>query len=86
MAKKFNVIVNVPALQTNTPFTYIANDAIKNDIKIGSRVIVPFGKSERPIQGFVVGEETTNEFEGLKDIISVLEPEPLLNKELIELS
>ena len=86
MAKKFNVIVNVPALQTNTPFTYIANDAIKNDIKIGSRVIVPFGKSERPIQGFVVGEETINEFEGLKDIISVLEPEPLLNKELIELS
>jgi primosomal protein N' (replication factor Y) len=86
MAKKFNVIVNVPALQTNTPFTYIANDAIENDIKIGSRVIVPFGKSERPIQGFVIGEEVTDEVDELKDIISILEPEPLLNEELIELS
>jgi primosomal protein N' (replication factor Y) len=86
MSKKFDVIVNVPALQTNTPFTYIADDAIENDIKIGSRVIVPFGKSGRPIQGFVVGEEQGNSIEELKNIISILEPEPLLNQELIDLS
>ncbi|TLQ04627.1 primosomal protein N' [Pediococcus stilesii] len=86
MSKKFNVIVNVPALQTNTPFTYIADDAVEDDIKIGSRVIVPFGKAERPIQGFVVEEVTQKVTGDLKKIISVLEPEPLLNEELISLS
>lgn len=86
MAKKFNVIVNVPALQTNTPFTYVADDAIENDIEVGSRVVVPFGKAGRPIQGFVIGEESKEIDQELKKIISVLEPEPLLNEELIELS
>lgn len=78
--------MNVPALQTNTPFTYIADDAVEDDIKIGSRVIVPFGKAERPIQGFVVEEVTQKVTGDLKKIISVLEPEPLLNEELISLS
>lgn len=86
MTKKFDVIVNVPALQTNTPFTYRADAAIENDIKIGSRVIVPFGQAGRPVQGFVIGENRQGSPMELKNIISLLEPEPFLNQELIDLS
>ena len=82
---KFDVIVNVPTLQTNEPYSYAVDESQVDNISIGSRVLVPFGKANRPIQGFVVGIYDDN-VEGLKNIISVMEPTPILNDELIELS
>ena len=47
MARYAQVIVDVPAMQTNRPYTYELPQALQAQAQVGMRVIVPFGKGER---------------------------------------
>ncbi|TMV51883.1 primosomal protein N' [Paenibacillus mesophilus] len=80
------VIVDVPAKQTNRPFDYVVPDELKTWIGVGSRVGVPFGP--RILQGFVIGlsERTDMEASKLKKIEQVLDLMPPLNPELVQLA
>jgi primosomal protein N' (replication factor Y) len=80
------VIVDVPAKQTNRPFDYIVPDELRAWVGVGSRVGVPFGP--RTLQGFVVGlsERTGMDAGKLKPIEQVLDLVPPLNPELVELA
>jgi len=81
------IIVDVPTMQTDQPFSYIIPDNLKNLVAIGMRVEVPFGNGNRHIQGFVVGiKEVNNGIDSLKPIIDVLDLHPVLNSELLELA
>ena len=51
-------------------------------VKLGVRVSVPFGS--RSLNGLIIGYETYSEYE-TKDIIDVLDEEPILSEELINL-
>ena len=78
------VIVEIGVKNVDRMFTYIIPESIKEDIKIGSRVKVGFGS--RIIEGFVL--EIDNTFEGnyeLKEIISLVDKEPILNEEMLYL-
>ena len=78
------VIVEIGVKNVDRMFTYIIPKSIKEDIKIGSRVKVGFGS--RIIEGFVL--EIDNTFEGnyeLKEIISLVDKEPILNEEMLYL-
>lgn len=80
------VIVDVPAMQTNQPYTYAVPEALTEVLAVGMRVVVPFGRGNRLIQGFVVGFVTSvKEATELKAIESVVELEPVLNEELLDL-
>jgi primosomal protein N' (replication factor Y) len=82
-----DVIVDVPTMQTDQPFSYIVPENLKEVIAIGMRVEVPFGNGNRHIQGFIVGLRETMEVEQqLKPIISVLDLHPVLNTELLALA
>ena len=82
-----DVIVDVPTMQTDQPFSYIVPENLKEVIAIGMRVEVPFGNGNRHIQGFIVGLRETIEVEQqLKPIISVLDLHPVLNTELLALA
>ncbi|EEJ72308.1 primosomal protein N' [Lactobacillus ultunensis] len=79
------VIVDVAARQTDRAFEYHIPSDLEKDIKIGSRVVVPFGP--RKVQGFVVGLSETSEFKGkLKDLLVVVDEMPPLTPELVKLS
>lgn len=81
------VIVDVPTMQTDQPFTYLVPDELQEVIEVGMRVEVPFGDSNRHIQGFVVGfPEKTEYVERLKPIIRTLDLAPVLNTELLQLA
>ena len=54
MTKIAKVIVDVPLMQTDKPFSYKIPEALLPVITAGSRVHVPFGKGNRLLQGFVV--------------------------------
>ena len=41
------VIVDVKAMQTNRPYTYQIPAELKDQIQVGMRVVVPFGKGEK---------------------------------------
>lgn len=77
------VIVDVPAMQTDRPFDYLVPVHYQDLIKPGVRVIVPFGP--RNLQGFVMKIEANTEVKKLKEIQKLLDVEPILNEELLQL-
>lgn len=78
------VIVDVPHQRVNRAFDYKIPDLLKRQVKVGSRVEVPFGV--RKIQGFVIGLKQQSAFDGsLKDISKVRDDFPALSDELVQL-
>ncbi|MQM77647.1 primosomal protein N' [Lentilactobacillus buchneri] len=79
------VIVDVPARQTNSPFSYSIPDHLADQIQPGMRVQVPFGN--RKITGFVVGFSDSSSFNGkLKPIADLIDLYPVVNSELLKLA
>jgi primosomal protein N' (replication factor Y) len=80
------VIVDVPSKQTNRSFDYIIPDLFSDWVEVGSRVAVSFGP--RTLQGFVVGISEQSEYQAskLKSIEHVLDLDPPLTPELVELA
>lgn len=80
------IIVDVPVNRTNRPFDYRVPDWLRPLIRVGSRVIVPFGP--RKLQGYVVGltDQATDEVSSrLKDVEQVMDDTPPLTPELLKL-
>ena len=79
------VIVEIGVKNVDRMFTYIVPQNMKNTIKIGCRVKVEFGR--QLLEGFVI-ELTENidkvDYE-LKSITSLVDMEPILNNEMLEL-
>ncbi|MDO5884223.1 primosomal protein N' [Ligilactobacillus animalis] len=87
MARYAQVIVDVPAMQTNRPYTYELPQELQDQAQVGVRVIVPFGKGERQIQGFIVG--LADEYElaiAPKRVTSLMDLAPVLNNEALQLA
>lgn len=76
------VIINTIAKELNKTYDYIIPDSILEDIKIGSRVFVPFGRTKQE-EGFVIGIKENSEFAN-KEIIKL--EDNILSKENIELA
>ena len=55
------VIINTIAKELNKTYDYIIPDSILKDIKIGSRVFVPFGRTKQE-EGFVINIKKESEF------------------------
>ena len=49
-----NVIIDVTSEALDKPFVYLVPDELRDKIKIGDKVIVPFGKSNKQVEGFVI--------------------------------
>ena len=88
MTKIAQVIVDVPLMQTDKPFSYLVPEDMQNQVMLGSRVHVPFGHGNRLLQGFVVGfsESLDSDISELKAISEVLDFEPVLNEEQLTLA
>lgn len=86
--KKYaQIIVNNRASQVDRPYTYIVDDDLKDIVKEGMRVIIPFGKGNKLIKGIVVQIiDYWNDEYSLKKVVDVLDDKPLISKELIDLS
>jgi len=80
------VIVDVPTLQTNAPYEFKIPKPLQENVAVGMRVIVPFGRGNRRVQGFIINLKDEQDFEGeLKEISNLMDLEPVLNDELIDL-
>ncbi|MCE5878193.1 primosomal protein N', partial [Enterococcus faecium] len=82
------VIVDVPTMQTDQPFTYLVPSEMETALQVGMRVEVPFGNGNRHVQGFVMAiqksEESANP--SLKAVIRLLDLAPVVNEELLSLA
>lgn len=87
MVQTAQVIVDVPTQQTNHPFTYQVPAKWADTVEPGMRVIVPFGKGDRQVQGFVVGLDQPHHFDGeLRPLAALMDLKPVVNPELLKLS
>lgn len=75
------VAINIPSEKT---FLYAVPEALKEGITVGKRVFIPFGK--RRLIGYVIEKTsaTTHEDIDTKEIISILDTEPLFNENDLE--
>ena len=84
------IIVDVPLMQTDQPYSYRIPEEFEGMLEVGMRVHVPFGKGNRLIQGIVLGLEFQSDEEemeqDLKDIAEVLDFSPVLTQEQLWLA
>ena len=82
------IIVDVPLMQTDQPYSYKIPEEFVDMLEAGMRVHVPFGKANRLIQGIVLGVEQESEMadEDLKEIAEVLDFSPVLTEEQLWLA
>lgn len=80
------IVVDVPTMQTNQPYTYQVPAHLVEMVEPGMRVIVPFGKGNRRVQGFVVETGVMMDAtDKIKEIDEVIDLAPVLNAELLQL-
>ena len=81
------VIVNSDAVEIDRPFTYKVKDEHNDIIEVGHRVKVPFGKGNRPVEGFVIGLkcEGIENIKRIKYITSIEDEEPILSRDDLKL-
>lgn len=80
------VIVDVPLMQTDKPYSYRVPKALAGLMQEGIRVHVPFGKANRLIQGIVVALSDEEEPTDIKEIAEILDYRPVLNQEQLWLA
>ncbi|MCR5590727.1 MAG: primosomal protein N' [Lachnospiraceae bacterium] len=83
-----DIIVDISHENLDHTFSYRVPDELADRVAIGSRVLIPFGKSNREIAGFVLGLSDKAKFDPakIKNIISVLGDESLVEQKLIMLA
>jgi len=80
---KIDVLVELKAKGIDQTFTYLVSEKFKDKVKIGIRVLVPFGSQQ--LEGFLISINKNNIDYKLKEIIDIIDDEPVLTKEMIEL-
>ena len=80
------VIVNQRSRAVDRAFDYIIPPQLENEVRPGTRVIVPFSNGNTEIEGFVLGvKDSTQVKSGLKSIISLASPEPAFKESMASL-
>jgi primosomal protein N' (replication factor Y) len=77
------VDVAVPLPVTGT-FTYSVPEGLAEHTRVGMRVLVPFGR--RKVTGFIVADGVTPSVSDVKDVIEVLDVDPVVDAKMIELT
>ncbi len=83
-----DVIIDISNEKLDRPFQYAIPSKMEDKIKPGSRVVIPFGRGNRQIEGFVTGLSYTPEIEPerIKEIIGTPSDEMSIEAQLIGLA
>lgn len=80
-----HVIIDNPSSQVDIEFDYLIPSSF--NVLVGMRVKVPFGPSNKPTLGIVLEVSNETTYQGnVKEILEVLDKEPILNTESIEIA
>jgi len=79
------VAVALP-LGLDRTFTYALPQRLRGKVGVGQRVTVPFGKGNRNIIGWVVNGLEATDLAAVKAVLELVDPEPLLTDDLVDLA
>lgn len=87
MEKYAQLVVRSKSVSIDDLFTYKIPEFLLCDLKVGHRVLVPFGQGNKPTEGFVfeINDKSKLEDGKLKQIIDILDENPMLRVEDLEL-
>lgn len=80
------VAVEAAAFSFDKAFDYLIPCELEKDVKVGCRVVVPFGRGNTKRQGIVFSVTDSQEDKNLKKIAAVSDKTPLLNCEMLNLA
>ena len=79
-----DVLVELKAKKLDKTFTYRVPSSLINDVKIGKRVLVPFGRQK--LEGFIIGINSNSSFDyDIKDIVEIIDEDVIINEEMMSL-
>lgn len=86
--KYADIIVDISLEALDRVFQYIVPETLVSDIQVGSQVMVPFGKGNRVLRGYVIGfsEEPEYEPDKLKEIQSIQKDSMVVESQMIRLA
>ncbi len=88
MKRIASVVISNSVREYDREFHYIVPNDLKDAVIPGVRVVVPFGKSNRSVEGFVLELIENSDMEGLreiKEIKKVLDKSPVLGESMLKL-
>ncbi len=74
----------VPA--ADKPYDYLVPPALADAVRVGARVLVPFGAGNRKTEALVLRMQAHSEHKRLKAVLSVLDDTPPLSEALVDLA
>ena len=83
-----NIIVDISHEKLDRPFGYIIPKELEDKISIGTQIVIPFGKGNREITGYVIEitDKPSFDINKMKYIIRANEGAATVEKQLIELA
>jgi len=80
------VAVSAAIFSIDRPYSYLVPEEFHDRIAVGYRVIVPFGRGNRRCEGVILAVEEEQEHMTLKAIDTLVDPEPVLTEDQIQLA
>lgn len=77
------IVINNISRHTDNIYHYLMPDG--TCVSVGQRVIVPFGRGNKPVEGYVLGIVSESEYKNLKKIISLADGYVYFNEKTAEL-
>lgn len=77
-----DVLVEIRSKHIDKTFTYHVPESLEKEAIVGKRVLVLFGKQK--LEGYILALKNTSDVK-TKDILEILDEEPVLNEEMLEL-
>lgn len=81
-----SVVITTAVRKFDKIYQYYVPEKLNKDVNVGVRVIVPFGNANRSVEGYIISINQESQFENLKEIKKIIDKNPILSKELIELA
>ena len=88
MSLYIDVIVDISVSRLDRIFQYRVPEVLETQIIVGRQVLVPFGKGNRQVKGFIVGagHEAAYDESKMKDVLAVDDGAPAAQGQLIALA
>ncbi|NLK20949.1 MAG: primosomal protein N' [Epulopiscium sp.] len=82
------VIIGISHSNLDKLFHYKVPKDLESTIRIGNRVMVPFGRGNKRVEGYVVGfcDDTSIELSKLKELDNIIDRFPLFDEHMLELA
>ena len=77
------ILIEISHQNVDKIFDYHVPDILVPEIKVGIRVEVPFGR--QTLEGFVLEIKDRSDCDNLRDVISIVDNDIVLNEELLSL-